>query len=409
MSSTKFHHPEDVRDSIESLQQQHGSQRPVIYWLVLGVTAAAVACLPLVKVDMSIGAPGQVRPAIERMPVQAAVAGKIEELNVSDNQSVRKGEVLLLIEATALKARLAQNEKQQEENDQALADLDLMLAHPALAQLPDDTDRFAALGQTDFARDLPRQLGTAQYLRQHALLLSETQRLLAQRSKARQDLARAGNLHRQGLITESAFDDQRFTVEAVERELDLSLQQTLNRWQSDRIERGLRRIDLTSEAKQLREQRELHAVRAPVDGTAIGFLGLHPGLFLPAEQRLGEISPGGGLQADVYIGPRDIGFVRTGQPVSLQVDAFPYTEWGMIKGHVRDISQDFVQVGQQLAFRSVVDLEGTSLTSASGMRVELRRGMTVNARFVLEERTLFNLLYGKLSESLDPRAKRAAE
>jgi HlyD family secretion protein len=261
----------------------------------------------------------------------------------------------------------------------------------------------------DFARDLPRRLGTAQYLRQHALLLSEIRRLLSQRIKVRQDLVRAENLHQRGLIAESAFDEQRFTLEAVERELDLSLQQTLNRWQSDRIERGLKRIDLTSETKQLREQRELHVVRAPVDGTAIGFLGLHAGLFLPAEQRLGEISPGGGLQADVYIAPRDIGFVRTGQPVSIQVDAFPYTEWGMIKGHVRDISQDFVQVGQQLAFRAVVDLEGTSLTSASGMTVELRRGMTVNARFVLEERTLFNVLYGKLSESLDPRAKGAAE
>jgi HlyD family secretion protein len=139
------------------------------------------------------------------------------------------------------------------------------------------------------------------------------------------------------------------------------------------------------------------------------FDGLHAGLYLPAGQRLGDISPGGGLQADVYISPRDIGFVHAGQRVNLQVDAFPYTEWGMLQGRVHDISQDFVQVGQQLAFRAVVDLDGTGLRSSRGNAVYVRRGMTVNARFILKRRTLFDILYGKFSESLDPAGKPSAQ
>ncbi len=408
MSTARFHHPEDVQDSIESLQREHGGSRPFIYWLTLAVTAAAVASLPLVKVDMSVGAPGQVRPALERLPVQPAVAGKIVELMVADNQPVRQGDVLLVIDTASLDARLIQNENQRAENDQTLADLGRLLGHPALISASPETDRFAQLERGDFASTLPGNLTTGQYLRQHSMLLSEIRRLLSLRQRAVQDLARAEALHRKGLLAEAAYDEQRYALESAERDLDLALQQTLSRWQSDRIERERRRIDLASEAKQLQELRELHVIRAPVDGTAIGFLGLHPGLFIPAEQRLGEISPGGGLQADVYIGPRDVGFVRNGQPVKLQVDAFPYTEWGMLRGRVRHISQDFVQVGQVPAFRTVVDLDDTRLTSASGLTVELRRGMTVNARFVLERRTLFSVLYGKLSESLDPRAKSAA-
>lgn len=405
MSTARFHHPEDVQDSIESLQREHGGSRPFIYWLALAVTAAAVASLPLVKVDMSVGAPGQVRPALERLPVQPAVAGKIVELSVADNRPVRKGDVLLVIDTASLDARLNQNENQRAENDQALADLGHLLGHPALAPAAAAADRFTQLERGDYAAVLPARLVTGQYLRQHSVLLSEIRRLLSLRQRTAQDLARAEALHGKGLLAEAAFDEQRYALESVEREFDLALQQTLSRWQNDRIERERRRIDLASEAKQLHELRELHVVRAPVDGTAIGFLGLHPGQFVPAEQRLGEISPGGGLQADVYIGPRDIGFVRTGQPVKLQVDAFPYTEWGMLRGRVRDISQDFVQVGQVPAFRTVVDLDDTRLTSASGLTVELRRGMTVNARFVLERRTLFSVLYGKLSDSLDPRAR----
>ena len=91
------------------------------------------------------------------------------------------------------------------------------------------------------------------------------------------------------------------------------------------------------------------------------------------------------------------------------MDAFPYSEWGTLKGHVRDVSQDFVQLGQQVAFKAVVDLDSTQLRSASGAAVDLRRGMTINARFILKKRTLFNLLYSKMSESLDPSAKPVVE
>jgi HlyD family secretion protein len=76
---------------------------------------------------------------------------------------------------------------------------------------------------------------------------------------------------------------------------------------------------------------------------------------------------------------------------------------------VRDVSQDFVQSGQQIAFKAVIDLDSMQLRSASGVAVDLRRGMTINARFILKKRTLFNLLYSKMSESLDPGAKPVAD
>ena len=77
---------------------------------------------------------------------------------------------------------------------------------------------------------------------------------------------------------------------------------------------------------------------------------------------------------------------------------------GTIPGEVRSISQDFVQVGQQLVFKSVIDLDSTTLSSTAGAEVRLRRGMTVQARFVLQQRTLFDVLFGKMSDSLDPRS-----
>ncbi|MDX2186701.1 MAG: HlyD family efflux transporter periplasmic adaptor subunit [Opitutaceae bacterium] len=408
MSAVRFHNVEDVRDSIETLAQEHGVGHPFIYWTFLAVIIAAIVCLPLVKVDMSIGAPGQVRPAVERMPVRTAISGKITVLNVSDNQSVRKGDTLLEVETASLDVRIAQVTKQVEENSLALADLVLLTQSVSFEPTSDALSNCKDISLTDSAKVLTEKLVSAQYIRQYSLLQSEYRRLLARRARKAVDLTRSEILHKKGLITDSAYEDQRFEVDAIGRELELTLQQTLSRWQADRVERERRETDLASELKQLKEQRDLYLVRAPIDGTAIGFRGLHEGLFLPAEQQVGEISPGGGLQTDVFVSTRDVGFIHKNQSVNIQVEAFPYTEWGMLKGRVKDISQDFIQLGQQAAFRVVVDLDSTQLRSSSGVIVDVRRGMTVNARFVLERRTLFSILYGKLSESLDPRAERAA-
>jgi len=373
--------------------------------MVLIITIASLISIPLIKVDVAVGAPGQVRPDIERLIVYAAVAGKIESLSVKDNQPVKKGDVLLTIDSASIDARILNNEKQDEENERILVDLGTMLDRVASALLSKTLDRFEYLESREFSVSLPQLLRSPQCIRQHSVLLTDIQRLLLQRGKALHGLTRNQALHAKGLLTDADFDDQQYAVKAVEQELELLLQQTLNQWQTEKMERELKKLDLSSESKQLKEQKTFYTIRAPIDGTALGFIGLQPGLYLPASQSVGEISPGGDLQADVYISPRDVGFVETGQLVNLQIDAFPYTEWGMIKGRVRHISQDFVQFGQQFAFKAVVDLDRTRLESATGAIVDLRRGMTVNARFVVKERTLFNVLYSKISDSLDPRTR----
>ncbi len=412
MPTTQFHRPEDVRDSIESLLGAHGNNRPFIYWSLLVVTLAALSALPIVKVDMSVGAPGQIRPAVERLVVYPAISGRISEFLVADNQLVQAGDPLLVIDSSALQARISQNLAEREKNTRALTDLQTLLGpdawpavlDPSAPELPEIPPLARANSPRSTGTDLSLPLFTPQYLRQHAVLQSDLARLSLQRSKVMHDLVRSKSLHEKGLITQQEFEQQEYAVRTVEREFQLIVQQTLSRWQSERLERELKDTALESEREQLTQQAALYTVRAPINGTAIGFTGLHAGLFLPADQRIGEISPTAALQADVYLSPRDVGFVKTGQTTKLQIDAFPYTEWGMITGRVRSISQDFVQLGQQIAFKAVIDLDATQLNSATGTAVDLRRGMTIRARFVLQRRTLFNVLFGKMSDSLDPRA-----
>lgn len=407
MASAKFHRPSTAVDSIESLIGAHGRQRPVMYWMLLVLGIGAMVSLPLVEVDMSVGAPGQIRPALERLPVYAAIGGRIEQLKVTENQSVAKGETLLVIASPALSTQIAQNEVERNENDRALADLDSLLAPTAWSSLLEKIAPDSSLAPIDLTTSLVAETESfvsPRYFRQHHLLQSDLRRLLSQRTQAESQYERAQSLHHRGLIPDEEFEDYGFGIQSLNQEIALLIQQALSGWQSDRMERKLKRAALDSESAQLQQQHDLHQVRAPIDGVTLGFQGLQPGFYLPAQQQIGEISPHGPLLADVYISPRDVGFIQTDQIVKLQVDAFPYTEWGMLEGRVHRISSDVVRVGQQLSFKAVIDLDEAKLRSASGKEVSIRRGMTVQARFVLQQRTLFNVLFGKMSESLDPRA-----
>jgi ABC-type proline/glycine betaine transport system ATPase subunit/multidrug resistance efflux pump len=350
----QYHSAEDMRDSIEALFVAHGRGRPVIYWLLLIIVLSFLTALPLVKVDTSVGAPGQVRPAVERLAVFPAVSGRIDRLLVRDNQPVRKGDLLLELDASGLEARLRRSAFEIEDNRRALADLATLLAAsgwPARLELYGKWGASLREGGGAAPPTLPPRpepkLDHPTFLRQQALLISDLDALHLRLDESLRSLSRLRALHEKALLSDQRFEEQAYAAEGILREIGLTLQRTLSQWQSDSVERTLRATILAAEAEQLREEAARYRVVAPVDGTAIGFSGLHEGLFLPANQPLGEISPTARLQADVYLRPSDVGFVRVDQPVSLQVAAFNLTlenvsfRYPGRAATLRDVSLDF--------------------------------------------------------------------
>ena len=67
--------PADIAPhTVESLYAEQGPTRPWTYWLVLAGVIGALASLPLVKVDVSVRAPGLVRPLTKRADLSTPVA-----------------------------------------------------------------------------------------------------------------------------------------------------------------------------------------------------------------------------------------------------------------------------------------------------------------------------------------------
>lgn len=399
--------------TVENLWAEQGPERAWIYWLLLAGVIGALASLPFIEVDLSVRAPGSVRPATERTLLRSAVAGRLDQVFARDNQQVRLGQPLLTIRSQDLDERLARNQALQSEHAALVGDLQLLTTEPAMVTVKPSGDT-AEKGDTAGPLSLPSPLHggsvvktlfqTPALQQDHAQYWAHQNSFELAGRKALAEFARKAVLEAKGIATRQELENARYEVERITAEARLLAEQTLARWQMRLEEERSLLAGLRSEAQRLREEQSLYTLLAPADGQLLGFDGWSVGAFVSAGQTLGTLSPDNTLIVETWVSSRDIGLMRVGQAARMQVDAFPYTEWGMLDGVVTGISGDMNPAGNTAnpVFKVSVRPAATSLSLPNGVRGELRKGLTLSARFPVARRNLFQLLYEDTSAWLDP-------
>ena len=117
---------------------------------------------------------------------------------------------------------------------------------------------------------------------------------------------------------------------------------------SDRRTKALQKIaGLDQEITKAKQKESYRRLVAPVDGTVQNVKVHTPGAVVTTADVLMTVVPdGAGVEVEAQVGNGDIGFVREGQEVAVKLDAFPFTRYGLLKGHVRKLGRDAVQTGQ---------------------------------------------------------------
>jgi HlyD family secretion protein len=88
--------------------------------------------------------------------------------------------------------------------------------------------------------------------------------------------------------------------------------------------------------------------------------------------------------------------------VRLQIAAYNYNEWGLLDAKVLRVSDDVVITGEQAHYVVVCRLAKAHLELPNGYRGDLRKGMNVQARFIVARRSLWQLLYDKIDDWINP-------
>ena len=295
---------------------------------------------------------------------------------------MRKGDTLLVLQSGAMEAQLGLNAKQQAEKLAFIADLKQLTG-----------------GVTAPRGGLRTQL----YGQQAAQFHYQQQQQRNQLQKSARDLATTQRLYAEKVIARIEFEDKTFAHRKLLDEARVLAETQRSQWQTDLNTHRAALAELRGRQQQLRQESRLYAIMAPVAGTVQQLAGKYAGSYVQAGELLGTISPDGDLLAECYVSPKDIGFMRVGMPVRFQIDAFDYNQWGVVEGQVTDIAPDFVLLKeQQPVFKVRCRLSRSYLRLKSGYRGQLRKSMTVRARFQLAERSLWQLLFDKADDWLNP-------
>lgn len=350
----------------------------IIYTAVLLAIILTLACLPLVMVDVTASAPGLVRPVVEKHEIRSFVSGTIAEVLVQEGNVLTAGQEIIRLEQIINDSRLAQQAYEINLQNQYLHDLRILCARDSIGLI------------------------SGLYREQYRLFqatLSERQVALVD---AKEQYAANIPLYKGKVISEQELLLKRRAYEKA-----LTAYQTIkagqfSKWQDELSRLETETIRLQAQYQQLQREREYSVIKAPISGTLQEFIGKYSSGTVREGEVLGLVSPQTQLIAECYVSPRDIGFLQVGKPVSFQVDAYTYTLWGSIQGKVESIDQDFILQQDKPVFKVKCSFESTTLRLPKGTVKTLRKGMTLQVRFILEERSLFQLLYDKTNKWANP-------
>lgn len=210
-------------------------------------------------------------------------------------------------------------------------------------------------------------------------------------------------LYSEKVIAQKDFLKSKNNLETLQSQLELFKQKTKNSWQFEISRLQMENEDIKSSIKQLKEEKNQYIITAPMSGSLLGVEGIQAGSFVSPGQKLAEISPDESLVAECYVNSSDIGYLRNGQEVRLQFDAFDYNQWGLMEGKVINIPDDIIVIKNQPVFRVRCELSSNYLQLKTGQKGFLKKGMTMTGRFVMTRRTLFQLIFDEVDDWLNPK------
>lgn len=381
------HHlfPEEIiENSQEHNFSTHSVRSRIIYSTIVLSLIGMIATLPFIYTDVGVRSQGMVRPVTEVVQIASPVSAQIASLNAVENSRVYKGDIILKLDDSDIRQQLFLNRSRFEQLTLFIADI-------------------TTLTESTFAQSVPvDELKTARFKREaleYLQQLTNQQQLIDQQKRL---LERETSLYKRDAISLASIEERQHNLQFEENKLKLLAEQKQNSWKREKLVLQKEIEEIEAQFSQLKSESRRYVVRSPVTGTLQNTNGVLENSFVFVNQAIGEISPDTTLIAEVYVPPSEIGLLRPGLPVRFQIDAYDHNQWGTATGKIESISTDILVSENTPMFKVRCSIDQTHLELSNGFRGEIKKGMTFQARFVINRRSLFQLLYDNMDDWLNP-------
>ena len=400
------------------------------------------------RVDVVAVATGKTLPTSNVKLIQPFEIGAVRTIYVRNGQHVKKGQLLVELDPTVAGAEAAQASRGLLSARIAEARNDALLAHlagrPAVFHAPEGTPPEVAQTQAQLIRsavaEFEAQRAALQQGRaEHSAELAATQAEIAklrqtlplvdQQLEARRGLAAKGHFSKLTLLEYEQLrvehlrnidvqESNAAKASAAVANIDAQLRQLreeFGRKAATELSQAEDESGVRSEELRKSERRALYQqIRSPVDGT-VQQLAIHTvgGVVQPAQPLMVIVPDGSEVEVEAQVLNKDIGFVREGQTVRVKLEAFPFTDYGLIEGRVETISRDAVQQEAEanpadpakskpagLVYNARIRLSRNWIAVA-GARQPIGAGLAVQAEIKTGQRRIIQYLLSPIAKTVD--------
>lgn len=356
-----------------------------LYISILLLIISTLALLPFISTDITIKTNGITRPQNERTDIKSIQTGIIDSIFIKEGQQVTANTVILKIKDEINPGKRIHNRFEITQRKQFIHDLVLLTA-----SIPDENSG--------------RQLQSPLYIEQlnHFFRQKTEQDILLK--KANKEIEMNTPLAKEKIISPKEFFDIQNNQEKLMASGTAFIQGQLSAWQQDLSRHQLELSQFREQMNEVTANAGYYEVRAPVTGIVQGMNTRYPGGFLQANETICSISPEGHLLGECFVSSKDIGLLQVGQPVRYQIEAFDYNYFGVLTGKITSIDNDFTPVDNKPLFKVRCSFDSTQLHLKNGFTGRLKKGLGFRASFTVARRSLWQLLFDKLDDWLNPNA-----
>lgn len=371
----------DIRNTEENMRFKYGKRTYVIYCTIVTAIILTISSLPFIYVDVTSQSRGIIRAKEDNVTLATIVQGEVIYVNMANNQTVKKGDTLMIIDSKTSQVQTDMQKNLIAEQTKQMEDLKI-LCRPEIQG---------------------KGLKTGKYQKEWSNYKENKRSLLIKESQITKELNRLKSGLDAGVVSSYEFDQKMYEFEQNKASLKKIKEEQLNIWNAEKQQLEEALIAAKGELNQLNVSVSNYVVFAPIDGTVINYSGVRKGSFVYSGQNITELSPDNDLIVECYISTTDIGYIRKGQNVQLQFDAFNHNQWGLGSAIVESIDKNITITESTSFFRVLCNLTAKSLRLKNGYTTDIKKGNTFTARFIITERSIWDLLFDKIDDWFNPK------
>jgi len=371
--------PEIIQNSAENFYFRQQTTSRVVYNILVLIPITLLLLLPIITVDITSQNNGVIRSKLDDNTLQSAVYGEVIYANILENMTVNQQDTLIIINTQKTDEQINYYQLQLEEETIHLDDLSILL------------------------RNDKSPLSSTLLKQESAGFLGKLEEQKVRMSQVDKQFLLASSLYEKNVIPKMEYEEKKNNHEyELSRFNNICEQQKLI-WQTRYTELKSKIEGIKSNIAQLQKEKKQYIITAPVSGTITSCTGIRKGNYIVPNQQFARISPDEDLLIECYIGPSDIGLIQPNMEVRFQFHSFNYNNWGTGSGKVLELSNNVISINDQPYFKVRCSLDQSYLSLKNGYKGYLKKGMTLTGRFMITKRSLFQLLYDKTDNWLNPK------